>query len=156
MKLTINLSELNFSIEGDLDTSLVEYLSGLARNAVQTAVERSSPASPVPAAEDAPEPSVPLSVVRSLVDAVLSYCGSSHWTVVVNLEGMGWAISRDSGVSPYWVRRDEAIHDIQCLLTNRDGMSVTVITVPKDGAVWQETLDDKDDFIGMFGSGSWK
>lgn len=104
------------------------------------------------------EKSVPLSVVRDLVDALLSFTGRDDLIPVVELEGVGWAIPSGVHDSPDWVGRKEAEHDIACILENRDGKSVSVISVSleDEGCVSGQCLGGREDFRRFFGPGLWE
>lgn len=101
-----------------------------------------------------PDPSVPLSVVRSLVNVLLSFTEAADIIPVVDLDGVGWAMPsrfRDAE----WMDREGAAHDIACVLSNRDGKAVSVISVSLEdgGSVSGECLRTEGDFRRFFGRG---
>lgn len=162
MKLTINLDA---DLPNDLEPVL--NLLGALNDALNSKQEqtvlpikpfRVFPETPVPAAEASPEPSAPLSVVRDLVDALLSFTAKDDLIRVVDVEGLGWAVPGGVHDHPEWVDQSGAEHDIKCLLTNGDGKGVSVISVSlvDGGSVSGECLRNREDFLRFFGSGSWK
>jgi len=103
------------------------------------------------------EPERDTSQLESVISTLLSFIDPETAAIVpaVALEDSRWCLPGGPGVAE-WFSRKDATHDIACILSNRDGKTVSVISVSDDGAVAGEYLRTKEDFVRYFGSDSWK
>lgn len=152
MKLNIKLTDLELSVEGDMDPSELKLPS-----AVEVWESLIKPLKPGKAKTEEPAPSdsppltfSQLDLVRVLDDA-LGCCVQFNKIPAVKVGGL-WGIGREGGAPCWCADEKDAMEEIQSLLRYR---SVLAIFPAPEGEVVCRILSNRDDFELLFGSGSW-